>query len=341
MKLLVILGVVLARLAWAGEEKSYPLLPQSEEKPAAIVAKVDGRTITNQALEGRLQQSRYTEEMVLYRLQRSQLQQMIRELLLQQEAKRRGLAKEALVAEVTGFAQITVSSEEVEDFYEENAEMFPEGKTEAMKKIPDLIRQEKAEPKLNGFIGALGEKGQVTIFLPPPAPPAEASIQALWELIPSQTYVRSPDPDRPGVVAAVNGAVITAAALAEKLQSLGRYREALRYHLKKELLEQMIGEALVEQEAEKRGISREELFESVTNASSVSISEEAIERAYQLLKNLGTSEDEQKLKEQIKQSLRRRRVSLQWQEFIESLKARVTITRYLEAPPLHAAPSPS
>lgn len=331
----MVLGILVASVAW-GEEISPPPSSGTTVSAAAVAAKVNGQVIILRELEERLKQSR-AEELSLYWLRQGQLQKMVIDLLLQQEAEKRGVSKAALVEEVTGAAHVPVSQEELDEYYEANAEEFPEGKQAAAEKIRNLIRIEKTSGVLHQFVESLGAKARLAIYLaPPPLPvgPHGEDIFVRLMLEHSKQKVQRPSTAAPpGVMAEVNGAYITAKALAEQLQEPLSQLGLLRRRLQEQMLERMIGEVLVKEEAEKKGLSVDELFETVTHASAIPVADAVVEATYQELKKSGVLEDEQKLKERIKQQLRRRQAHAQWEAFIAGLRAKAAIKTSLEVAP--------
>jgi hypothetical protein len=91
----------------------------------------------------------------------------------------------------------------------------------------------------------------------------------------------------------------------------------------------MVEEALVEQEAAKRGLSRDALFEAETRASEIPVSDQ-VEAAYRRIRHPG--EDEAAVKRQLAARIRQARVKPTWEKFLKSLKARATITIHLRGP---------
>jgi hypothetical protein len=327
VKLLALLVVGMAGLVWAGGESGGP---------PAVVAEVDGRIITAQALEAKVSPSLARLEVVVYRLKRDHLDSLVDEVLLQQEAERRGISKEALVAEVTELPRIPVSEAEAEEFYQDNAELFPAGKEAAREEIHRLVREKKAAEKLREVARPLREKAQIVIFLSPPSSPPGHRPPSQAQSEPPKQSMPAPPSAPPGAVAEVNGVAIMARALEEGLQRQLSSFETLRYKMQQTTLDEMIAEVLVEEEAKKRGLSKEELFESVTRASTLTIPADQVEAVYQRIRNRQPQEDEHRLKEKITQRLRHRRALPAWKAFIESLRAGATINTYLKAPTAQA-----
>lgn len=297
------------------------------------MAEVNGQLIMAQALEEKAAPGLLRVERSVYQAKREHLERLIDDLLIEQEAKRRGISKDKLVAEVKDLARIPVSDEELEEFYDDNEELFPEGKEAAREKILRLVREEKAAEKLEEFADALRAKAKIAIFLSPPSPSGQRPPSQAQKEPPRQSVPASPTKTPAGVVAEVNGVAITAKALEAGLKSRHAGLQKTAYETRKAALEEMIGEALVDQEAKKRGLSKkEELFESVTGASKLAISSEQVEAIYRRGRGRQPKEDEQKLKDRITQGLRRQQALPKWKEFVEGLKARATIKTYVKAP---------
>lgn len=216
---LLVLGILVASVA-GGEEDPPAPSAGTTVSPPTIAAKVNEQVITLQELEERLRQSR-AEELSLYWLRQGQLQKMVIDLLLHQEAERRGVSKAALVEAVTDAARVPVSQEEIDEYYEANTEEFPEGKQAATEKIRDLIRAEKTSGALHRFVESLGAKARLAIYLDLPSLPVgphgeDIFVRLMLERS-KQKVQRPSSAAPPGVVAEVNGAYITAKASGKEI----------------------------------------------------------------------------------------------------------------------------
>jgi hypothetical protein len=322
MKLLVPLWFALASVAesgWAEPRTEQPSPAEASLPQDGIVAEVNGRVISEQAFTTRAASVLFTIAKVVYREKQFRLEAMIDDMLLQQEAEGRKISKETLVSEVADTAHMAVSDVEAAEYYVNNVDNFPEGQEAAKAKILHLVREEKARDKLQEFARALRKNARVSIFLAPPS---------------AEHTTASPSSAHPATIAEVNGKVITARALEDSIAPRLAQLEPSFHQLKRKVVEEMIGEALSEEEAKKRGVSTEELFESVTQVKAVAIPDETVDKISQRMTAKEKPADSRRLKNEIRQRLQRRQVEPKWQAFLRELKTKATIKINLSTPVL-------
>ena len=120
-------------------------VPPAHAQAAAAepLAEVNGETITteelNRALGARL--SKLEEQ--IYNLKRQELDSLIAQRLLAQEAKKQGISVAALLdAEVTTKVGL-VTEKEIEDFYQQNKARITGGDADIRQKIRAFLQQQK------------------------------------------------------------------------------------------------------------------------------------------------------------------------------------------------------
>jgi protein-disulfide isomerase len=140
------------------------------------LAEVNGETITAKDLEDALGARLSKLEEQIYDLKRRELDSMIAQRLLAQEAARRGISVPALLdAEVTAKVGL-VSEKEIEDFYQQNKARMRGDETEVRQKIRAFLQQQKLNARREAFVESLRSQGQVVVRLsPPPAIRVEVS----------------------------------------------------------------------------------------------------------------------------------------------------------------------
>jgi protein-disulfide isomerase len=138
------------------------------KKTDGVLAVVNGKAITEadvrtsaadqfKALEGEYQKQ-------VRGLLESSLDQAIQERLLETEAAARGVAKEALLAELKPAA---VTDAEVDAFYEQNKAQIPQPKEQVAPRIKSYLEQQGGQKAQQDFYGKLKEKYKVEYKLEP------------------------------------------------------------------------------------------------------------------------------------------------------------------------------
>lgn len=134
----------------------------------AVVATVNGSAVTADELERLIQaQLRPLEERVR-QLRSSALQSLISEVLLRQEAERRGTTLSELLSEVGSGARVEPA--EVEAAYESGRGQFPGvPEFEAKEQIRENLTRRRRSEAYQRLIEALRSRADVRVFLPGPS----------------------------------------------------------------------------------------------------------------------------------------------------------------------------
>jgi len=132
------------------------------------LAEVNGGTITseelNRALGARLSQ---LEEQI-YNLKSRELDALIAQRLLAQEAAKRGISVPTLLdAEVTAKVGL-VTEKEIEDFYQANKARIRGDEADTRQKIRAFLQQQKLVAQREFFVQSLRSQGKVVVHLQPP-----------------------------------------------------------------------------------------------------------------------------------------------------------------------------
>jgi protein-disulfide isomerase len=142
--------------------------------------------------------------------------------------------------------------------------------------------------------------------------------------------------DATAAVATVDGTPITTEELESSLgTSLTKLEQDL-YNLKKDRLEAIIGEKLLNQEASKRGVEVKQLIETEITSKVPAVSDDEVNSFYEANKaRLPASATD--IKGQIRQYLTNQRVQTRAQAYVAELRAKSKVDVTLPAPPVRRA----
>jgi len=151
------------------------VLASSASGPArSVIASVADRTISSEEIEKPLEIRIFEMEREIYRVKRDFLDQMIVRILLEKEAKQRGISPQQLVNEVMLSDNAEVEDAELERYYQENRGRVTDWKgTEAdlMKQMRASLQQRKAQQQVLDYARSLRSKYEVVVYLKEPASP--------------------------------------------------------------------------------------------------------------------------------------------------------------------------
>jgi protein-disulfide isomerase len=143
------------------------------------LAEVNGEAITAEDLERALGARLRRLEEQIYNLKRQQLDALIAERLLAQEASKRGTSVAALLdAEVTAKVGL-VTEQEVEAFYQANKARLPGEEAAVREQLRARLQQQKLAARRAAFVESLRARAKVLVNLePPPVVRVEIPIDA-------------------------------------------------------------------------------------------------------------------------------------------------------------------
>ncbi len=142
----------------------------------------------------------------------------------------------------------------------------------------------------------------------------------------------SPGVSGVGVVAEVDGAPILESELDEKASGrMARLRQE-EYEIKKQTLDEIVAERLLDAEAAKRGVSREELLHREVEAKTPPVPLSALEGVYEQNKTRFAGQPKTQALERIREVLERRSRAERRQAFEQDLRARAKVSVRLSAP---------
>jgi protein-disulfide isomerase len=149
--------------------------PDQTSKPAGAsdkklaLAEVNGNAVTSEEVESALGAQFAQLEEQIYQLKRQQLESLIAERLLANEAARRGVSTQALLgAEITAKAA-PVTDQDVENFYQTNkAQIGAVLDANLRARITSYLQNQRLEARREEFLQTLRAQAKVVINLPPP-----------------------------------------------------------------------------------------------------------------------------------------------------------------------------
>jgi protein-disulfide isomerase len=150
----------------------------AESKTAQPAAEVNGEIINmdelDRALGSRL--VKLTEQ--IYDLRRQELDRLVEQKLLAQEAAKRKISVPALLDEEVNSRVGLVTETEIDQFYQQNKARWTGDEDEIRQKIRPYLQQQKLNARRSDFVQSLRSKANVVVRLsPPPVSRVEVSSQ--------------------------------------------------------------------------------------------------------------------------------------------------------------------
>lgn len=294
-------------------------LPQTpdcgcEVKPhLSVLAVVNGIKIREQdlSIDTRTQVSLVQETVITTR--NRQLPLLINKLLLEAEAKRRGITDAKLFEmEVTALV-IPPTEAEARIFYEQNKERFgkPFGKAKA--DIITRLRNEREIARASEFANMLRARARVSVLNEQVTPPTSEA-------------------DLARVFATVNDVNITSADIEQSLLPLIARVQQQVYMLRKHDLDIRINDVLLQEEAKRLAMSPERLIDQTVRTQLPIITDDQA-KAYYNANKAGFKNDYSKHKLEIMQFLFEQERQKVLAAFAEQLRKNAVVQVYLTAPP--------
>lgn len=284
-----------------------------EDKPQInVLAVVNGFKITKQdlSIDTKTQVSMVQDTVVAARAQ--ELGRQINNLLLEAEAKRRGLtAAKLLELEVT--AKIVPPTEaEARAFYEQRKSRTTQDFKTVKKDILARMRSEREAARAAEFANTLRAGAKITVSdQPVTAPTNEAELSRVF--------------------ATVNGVNITSADIERGLLPLILKVQQQVYTLRKQDLDMRINDYLLEEEAKRQGTTPQALIDQNVKTKLPIVSEERA-RAFYNEHKAQMNGDFRDLKLQIMQYLNQEEARKLYLEYAEELRKGAAVQIYLTAP---------
>jgi protein-disulfide isomerase len=246
---------------------SAPLAAQTadcgcEDKPLPeILGVVNGVKITKQDLspETRKQVDQLQQQVVEARQRELDLQ--IDSLLLENEAKKRGVtASQVIKDEVIAKVQ-TPTDTDAQAFYDKNKDSIKAEFKEQKDNIIEYLRYQRQQEEAQKLAERLRAAAQVKVLAKPTAPPATNA-------------------DRARVLAVVNNKQITMGDIEESLRPLIFNVQEQVYALRKQDVDLKVNDTLLAQEAQKKGVTTQALLNAELNAKVPPVTEAQAQEFY-------------------------------------------------------------
>jgi hypothetical protein len=138
--------------------------------------------------------------------------------------------------------------------------------------------------------------------------------------------------DTQNVLATVEGHNITEADITKSIASPMAQINNQIYQTKKRAVDALIAEQLLDGEAKKRGLSREQLLQQEVNAKVAPVSDAEVQQAYDGVKARLGNKTLDEVKPQIVQQLQNNKLQQQQQNFIRDLRKIATVKVLLKPP---------
>ncbi|HET6861525.1 MAG TPA: thioredoxin domain-containing protein, partial [Pyrinomonadaceae bacterium] len=146
--------------------------PANAEQRLRVIATVNGRPITSGDIEDSLAPLIFQVKTQTYAYRKAELDLKINDLLLEQEAKKQGVAPLALVSrEISGKLQM-ITDQQVLAFYKENKSQFNQEFSKVQLQIVKYLLEQQQEQLANAYADQLRSRAVVQVFLKPPQPPS-------------------------------------------------------------------------------------------------------------------------------------------------------------------------
>jgi protein-disulfide isomerase len=229
--------------------------------PPGVIAFVNGvKVALNDVYDPIKDQVTALQNQIVNARQR-ELQLQIAGKVFESEAKRRGITTQKLLERELAGKVKEPTDAEVQTFYEQNQAQIQGEFTEVKASLVSYLRQQRANEETQKLALRLGA-GRVRVLVAKVTPPDR-------------------EVDRARVLATVNGQRITSGDIEESLAPTLFNLEEQIYDLRKKQLDAKINNILLEQEANKRGITAPALFESDVTAKLRKVTDEEIQQFYQ------------------------------------------------------------
>jgi protein-disulfide isomerase len=297
---------------------SVPLAAQvadcgCEDKPLPeVLGVVNGVKITKQDLspETRTRVEQLQRQVVDARQRELDLQ--IDSLLLESEARKRGVSPSQVIKDEVIAKVQTPSDTDAQAFYDKNkAEIKGEFK-DAKANIIEYLRYERQQEEAQKLAGRLRAAAQVKVLAKPTAPPASNA-------------------DRARVLAVVNNKQITMGDIEDSLRPMIFNVQEQVYALRKQDVELKVNDTLLSQEAQKKGVTTRALLDTEVSAKVPAVTDAQAQAFYNENKDRISGEFAQ-LKTQIIEYIREEKEQEATLAYAEQLRRASTVQVNLTAP---------
>ncbi|MFL6337120.1 MAG: thioredoxin domain-containing protein [Pyrinomonadaceae bacterium] len=145
--------------------------PASEAERARVLASVNGREITSADLEESLRPLVFGVQEQVYKLRAQEVELKVNDLLLGQEAQRRGVTPKALLEAEVNTKVPALTEADAQRFYDENRSRIEGEFAQRKEQIVEYLREVAERRALTDFAARLRAGAQVRTFLVAPTAP--------------------------------------------------------------------------------------------------------------------------------------------------------------------------
>ena len=314
---LIIIFAIAAPLAAQQVEKTAPATQAvdcgCEDKPLPeILGVVNGVKITKQDLSTETQTRVEELQRQVIEARQHELDLQIDSILLESEAKQRGVTPSQVIKDDV-IAKVTAPTEaEAKAFYERNKAKIKSEFKDEKENILEYLRYQRQQEQAQKLAERLRSATQVKVLAKPTAAPSSAA-------------------DGARVLAIVNNKQITMNDIETSLRPLIFNVQEQVYALRKQDLELKINDTLLEQQAQKKGITTQALLETEVSAKVAPVTDAEAQAFYEQNKERISGEFAQ-LKTQIIQYLKEQREDEATLALAQQLRRTVTVQINLTAP---------
>ena len=284
-----------------------------EDKPqVSILAVVNGVKITKQELGSDAQNRISQLQNEVIKTREAELDLQINSILLEAEAKRRGLTSAQLVQLEVVARVVPPTEAEAEEFYKQRKERIPDDFKTVKADIILLLRSERERLEALKFALALRNTANITVTTSTATPPAN-------------------DLELNRIFARVNSRAITSRDIEESLKPLIYTVQEQVYSIRKQDLDLRINDMLLEQEAKRLNTTPASMLSNAIRAKLPIITDQQA-KAYYDANKAQINSDFEKVKLQIVAFLTQQEEQKQTQVFATQLRANAAVQIYLTPP---------
>jgi protein-disulfide isomerase len=290
-----------------------------EDKPLPeVLAVVNGVRITRQDIAPQTQQRIEQLQQGVTEARKRELDLQINSLLLDAEAKKRGVSTTKLLEDEVIAKFIHPTDAEVQTFFDQNKSRIeaqtgrPVELKEVKENILNYLREQKQQDEAKKLADRLRAAADVKVLVPVPTPPSTPA-------------------DRARLFATVNGRRITSGDIEDSLRPLVFSVQEQVYGLRKNDVDLRINDALLSQEAQKRGVTTDALLGAEVTAKVPAVTDAQAQAFFNENKER-INGDFAQLKPQIIQYLQEQEARKTETAFAARLRQAANVQTFLTAP---------
>jgi len=280
--------------------------------PQDVLAVVNGVKITVKDVDEPLKDRVQELQNQVIEARKGQLEAEINTRLLDAEAKRLGIAPDALLEREVSQRVKTPTEAEARAFYDQNKSRIQGEFSEIKGQIIGYLRDQRQRDEAKKLADRLRTRAQVKVLAASVTPPET-------------------DADRSRAFATVNGKPVTSGDVEDALKPLIFSVQEQVYYLRKTALDVKINDLLLADEAKKRNITAEALFDAEVVPQVKPVTEDVARKFYEENKDRvqGTYD---KLRPQIVEYLRNREQGKAAEAYADQLRKAASVQVYLKLP---------